>query len=267
MDCLVSWGNHGIAGVATGHKLTVHYKRKVGRPLCGDRIIVNTTTDRAWIEQIQPRSSRFARADRRGRPQWIAANPDQIAIIVAAEPAPSRDLIDRYLAACELLQIKPLLVLQKTDLDAVAVDTLRARLETYTKLGYDAIEVSAQRGTGMRRLKALLASRRTLFSGQSGVGKSTLISALIPDLKLQTRALSVVTGKGTHTTSTACMYYLPAPIAKPMPAVSSIHPVSGNTHCGRCRSRNSPEASSSFSPGWISVAFATVSISTLPDVP
>jgi len=209
MDCLVSWGNHGIAGVATGCKLTVHYKRKVGRPLCGDRVLVNTSTQQAWVEQIQPRSSRFARADRRGRPQWIAANPDQVAIIVAAEPAPSRDLIDRYLTACELLQIKPLLVLQKTDLDAVAVDTLRARLETYTRLGYDAIEVSAHRGAGMRRLRVLLASRRTLFSGQSGVGKSTLISALIPDLKLQTRALSAVTGKGTHTTSTACMYYLP----------------------------------------------------------
>ncbi len=214
MDCLVSWGNHGIAGVATGHKLTVYYKRKVGRPLCGDQVIVNTTTDRAWIEQIQPRSSRFARADRRGRPQWIAANPDQIAIIVAAEPAPSRDLIDRYLVACELLQIKPLLVLQKTDLDSTEVTKLAKRIEQYQALGYVAVEVSAHVGDGLQQLRELLKRKRTVFTGQSGVGKSSLISALIPDLKLQTRALSVVTGKGTHTTSTACMYYLPGTDSK-----------------------------------------------------
>ncbi len=210
MDCLVSWGNHGIAGVATGCQLTVHYKRKVGRPLCGDRVNVNSVTEQAWVEQIQPRSSRFARADRRGRPQWIAANADQVAIIVAAEPAPSRDLIDRYLAACELLHIKPLLVLQKTDLDSAEVTKLAKRIEQYQALGYAAVEVSAHAGDGLQQLRELLKRKRTLFTGQSGVGKSSLISALIPDLNLQTRALSVVTGKGTHTTSTACMYYLPA---------------------------------------------------------
>jgi ribosome biogenesis GTPase len=211
MDCLTSWGNHGMAGTPAGEKLTVHYKRKVGRPLCGDRIIVNTETEQAQVEQILPRATRFARADKRGRPQWIAANADQVAIIIAAEPAPSHDLIERYLVACELLQIKPLLVLQKTDLDASCVAELRARIAQYEALGYTALEVSAHSGAGLPRLRDMLCRQRTLFTGQSGVGKSSLISALIPDLNLQTRALSVVTGKGTHTTSTACMYYLPRP--------------------------------------------------------
>lgn len=208
MDCLTSWGNHGMAGTTAGEKLTVHYKRKVGRPLCGDQIVVDTATEQAQVIEIQPRSSRFARADQRGRPQWIAANADLVAIVIAAEPAPSHDLIDRYLAACELLQIKPLLVLQKADIDIPAMAALRARLSQYQQLGYPSIEVSAHSGAGMPALRALLHRCRTLFSGQSGVGKSSLISALIPDLNLQTRALSVVTGKGTHTTSTACMYYL-----------------------------------------------------------
>jgi len=209
MDCLTSWGNHGMAGTPAGEKLTVHYKRKVGRPLCGDRIIVNTTTEQAQVDEIRPRASRFARADKRGRPQWIAANADQVAIIIAAEPAPSHDLIERYLVACELLQIKPLLVLQKTDLKASSVAALCARITPYQALGYTALEVSAHSGVGLPRLRDMLYRQRTLFTGQSGVGKSSLISALIPDLNLQTRALSAVTGKGTHTTSTACMYYLP----------------------------------------------------------
>lgn len=213
MDCLTSWGNHGMAGTPAGEKSTVHYKRKVGRPLCGDRIIVHTGTQQAWVEQILPRSSRFARADRRGRPQWIAANADQAAIIIAAKPAPSQDLVDRYLVACELLQIKPLLVLQKTDLDSSGVNELRARIRQYQALGYAAVEVSARSGKGLPSLVGLLYGNRTLFTGQSGVGKSSLISALIPDLKLQTRALSAVTGKGTHTTSTTCMYYLPDTVA------------------------------------------------------
>jgi len=209
MDCLTSWGNHGMAGIPAGKKLTVHYKRKVGRPLCGDRIVVNSQSEQAWVEEILPRSSRFARADKRGRPQWIAANADLVAIIIAAEPAPSHDLIDRYLVACELLQIKPLLVLQKIDLDSAGVADLTARIASYQALGYAAVQVSAHNGHGLEPLRAILRQQRTLFTGQSGVGKSSLISALIPDLNLQTRALSVVTGKGTHTTSTACMYYLP----------------------------------------------------------
>jgi len=213
MDCLTSWGNHGMAGTPAGEKLTVHYKRKVGRPLCGDRIVVNSQTEQAWVEEILPRSSRFARADKRGRPQWIAANADLVAIIIAAEPAPSHDLIDRYLVACELLRIKPLLVLQKIDLDSTGVAELTARIAPYQALGYAAVQVSAHSGHGLEPLRRMLRQQRTLFTGQSGVGKSSLISALIPDLNLQTRALSVVTGKGTHTTSTACMYYLPGSTA------------------------------------------------------
>lgn len=209
MDCLTSWGDHGMAGTALGIKLIVHYRRKVGRPLCGDRILVDHLQPQPAVLTIQPQLSRFARADHQGRPQWIAANMDQAAIIVAAEPAPSRDLVDRYLVACERLHIAPLLILHKSDLGHGPVDALRQRLQCYAALGYEVMEISSITGQGVAALSERLRGHRTLLTGQSGVGKSSLINALIPDLDLQTRALSVVTGKGTHTTSTACMYYLP----------------------------------------------------------
>ncbi len=191
----------------------MHYRRKIGRPLCGDRIIVDQRSEPPAVQAILPASARFARGDKRGRPQWIAANTEQAAVIVAPAPAPSRDLLDRYLVAAELLRVKPLLILHKVDLGEHALKELRLRLQRYLDLGYQCLEVSAHSGVGMPQLRHCLRAQRTLFTGQSGVGKSSLISALIPDLQLQTRALSQATGKGTHTTSTACMYYLPGTAA------------------------------------------------------
>ncbi len=207
--CVASWGNHGLVAAPDQTILPVQYQRRVGRPLCGDRVDIDLQPDSQWLAtHIHPRSNCFARADRRGRRQQIAANLDQIVVVLAPEPAPSRDLIDRYLAAGEILGIACLLVLNKVDLDESALEALRERLNPYRQLGYRVLECSAETGHGLDQLAPELSGRQSLLAGQSGVGKSSLLNRLIPDLSVQTNSLSSATGKGKHTTTIAKLYFL-----------------------------------------------------------
>lgn len=208
--CIASWGNHGLVKAAGSEAVEVQYQRRIGRPLVGDLVDIEQQTDHQWLVTcIHPRSTYFARGDRNGRQQRIAANLDQSVIVMAAEPAPSRDLIDRYVIAAEILGITPLLVLNKIDLPEPAVQVQRERLAPYIDLGYQVLECSAESGQGIKQLADHLADRQSMLVGQSGVGKSSLLNRLIPDLSLQTSNLSTATGKGKHTTTIAQLYYLP----------------------------------------------------------
>jgi ribosome biogenesis GTPase len=161
---------------------------------------------------ILPRSNVFARADARGRKQTIAANLDQVLIVLAPNPAPSRDLLERYLVAVHSLDIQPLIILNKAELLAGSEpdpDSPLGRLDSYRALGYAVLEASCKAEPGTGALPPALDSRCSILVGQSGVGKSSLANALLPDLALQTGDLSRVTGKGTHTTTTTIMYDLP----------------------------------------------------------
>lgn len=207
--CIASWGNHGLVADTDNQALPVLYQRRVGRPLVGDHVDIQQQTDSQWlVVNIQPRSTYFARGDRNGRQQRIAANIDQAIIVIAAEPAPSRDLIDRYVVAAEILGFTPLLVLNKIDLPAPVVQAQRERLARYIDLGYSVLECSAETEYGIDQLENLLTGKQSMFVGQSGVGKSSLLNRLIPDLALQTNTLSSATGKGKHTTTIAHLYFM-----------------------------------------------------------
>jgi ribosome biogenesis GTPase len=190
------------------------FRRNVGRPFCGDQVLVARADDDSLVvEKIMPRKNNFVRADTRGRQHIIAANLDQVLIVVAARPLPSRDLMERYLLAVHSLGIEPVIVLNKTDLNVPADETaagaeVLAHMPEYEALGYTVIRTSCKSEPGITGLQSTLRDRTSILVGQSGVGKSSLINQLLPDMKIQTGALSEATGKGTHTTTSTMLYQL-----------------------------------------------------------
>jgi ribosome biogenesis GTPase len=176
----------------------------------GERNIV-TTGDRVWfrpslqdeglIERVEPRHGLLTRASR-GREHVLVANVDQVVIVMSlVEPDLKPHLIDRYLVSADQGGIRPILCLNKADLvDAAAVQPL---IGFYSQLGIPTLLTSAPTGLGIERLRALLRDRETVFTGQSGVGKSSLLNTLQPGLALRVREVSEVNQKGRHTTTTA----------------------------------------------------------------
>jgi ribosome biogenesis GTPase len=190
--------NHGVADDG-GELRPVHFPRRLERPLPGDRV---TLDDAGTLTGIAERRNRFGRGDKRGRFRPIATNLDLAAIVIAPEPAPSRDLLHRYLAACLINRVRPLIVLNKCDLPRPETPVFE-HLQGLSDLGYEVIETQCRPSARIADLLDRVDTGVTLFAGQSGVGKSSLLNALIPDLDVQTGKLSHVTGKGTHTTTTA----------------------------------------------------------------
>ncbi len=212
---LVSYGGQGVVLLPGGERKHCKFRRRVGRPYCGDRVQVTYADDSSLVvESILPRRNCFVRADERQRQHIIAANLDQVLIVVATRPLPSRDLLERYLLAVHSLGIEPVIVLNKMDLKVSTNDTaagteVLSHMPEYEALGYTLKRTSCKSAPGITSLHSLLKDRTSIFVGQSGVGKSSLINQLLPDLKLQTGALSTATGKGTHTTTSTKLYQFP----------------------------------------------------------
>ena len=177
----------------------------------GDRIVWRADNQQGGvIVALQPRRTELYRPDHRGQLKPVAANVDRLVIVFAALPQPHRNLIDRYLVAAEQAQLKPLLVLNKADLLARPEHAdIRNWLDDYARLGYRTLCLSADSGDGLDDLRSELKNHVNVFVGQSGVGKSSLINALLPDADLRVGALAEMTGKGTHTTTTARLYHFP----------------------------------------------------------
>ncbi|MCG3136882.1 MAG: Small ribosomal subunit biogenesis GTPase RsgA [Phycisphaerae bacterium] len=180
----------------------------------GDVVTFSIEADEPGLEksgviiQVQPRRSRLVRryAD---RVQVIAANVDRVVIVASvAEPPLKPHLIDRYLVAAHAGNIEPVICINKVDLsdDQFAGDMA----EMYRRIGYTVILACALRGVGVEELAACLPGKTTVFAGQSGVGKSSLLNALQPELKLATAVVSESTSKGRHTTTTAVLHRLPS---------------------------------------------------------
>lgn len=185
--------------------------RRLLKSLVTDERNVVTTGDRVWfrdasagegvIEQIEPRRGILTRASRR-REHVLVSNVDQVVIVMSlVEPDLKPHLIDRYLASAQKGDLKPIICLNKADL--VERVNLQSLIGSYTRLGIPTLLTSAKTGEGIARLKELLKGKATVFSGQSGVGKSSLLNAIQPGLALRVSNVSQVNQKGKHTTTTA----------------------------------------------------------------
>ncbi|MFO1318210.1 MAG: ribosome small subunit-dependent GTPase A [Burkholderiales bacterium] len=172
---------------------------------CGDRVqVTRTAPDQGVVEAADPRSTLLYRSDPY-RQKLIAANVTLIVLVVAPVPSYHDELLNRCLVAAEHAGARALIVLNKTDLDTAAV---RSSLAVYEAIGYPVVPLSAR--YDVSALVPHLAGETSVLVGQSGMGKSTLVNALVPEAEAPTREVSEALDSGKHTTTHARMYRLDA---------------------------------------------------------
>lgn len=181
--------------------------RRLETVAVGDRVLwTQSSPDQGRIEKILPRRSLLMRPSRNGKTRPVAANIDTVFVVFAVEPYCDFLLIDQYLAICENRNIDAALVLNKTDLTQSTA--IEQELLDYTNLGYALYRVSATQASGLDELKHALKGQVSILTGQSGVGKSSLTNAIIPDKELKTNTISATTKHGRHTTTAATLYHM-----------------------------------------------------------
>ena len=203
---IAAYGRHYLAELPDGEILECVPRGKKSEVACGDTVeIVRTSADQAVIDSIAPRSTLLYRSDA-FKQKIIAANVTQIIVVVATEPSFNDELLARCLIAAHDQKLDTLIVLNKCDLPQIAA--ARAQLAPYGKIGYRVLELSAKQDVAP--LLPHLQGHTSVLVGQSGMGKSTLINALIPDALAATREISTVLDSGKHTTTHARLYHLNA---------------------------------------------------------
>ena len=217
-------GSHYIVETAEGRELPAKVKgrfringiRTTNPVAVGDIVDCHPTDDpNVWlIFKIHPRRNYILRraSNLSKESHIIAANIDLAALVVTlAEPATSTVFIDRFLATAEAYNVPAALIINKVDLLTSPDDAelLDAVTYLYESIGYPVVQISAREGKGMDRLRELLKGKITLLSGNSGVGKSTIINDLIPGANVRTAAVSDVHHTGMHTTTFSGLYHLP----------------------------------------------------------
>ena len=190
-----------------------HLRANLPSLVTGDKVIWRAGKDRSGVVvALEERESLLSRPDMHGRLKPVAANIDYIVLVIASMPTPHANLIDRYLVAAETVGIEPVILLNKTDLltDSEEHQALRVMLDNYRDIGYKVLKASTRSEDGLTELKNLLNEHTSVFVGQSGVGKSSLVNVLLPGEDIKVGALSEATGKGTHTTTAAKLCHFPA---------------------------------------------------------
>lgn len=190
-------------------KLRLKGVRSTNPVVVGDEVVCETEGGDCVIVDIAPRRNYVIRraSNLSKESHIIAANVDQALLMVTLRsPETPKEFADRFLVTCEAYKVPATVLLSKIDLqDAQAVAEFRA---VYEGAGYRVLEVSAKEGSGVEEVRELLAGRTTLVSGNSGVGKSTLIQAIDPSLDIRTGEISDSHHKGRHTTTFSTMYPL-----------------------------------------------------------
>jgi ribosome biogenesis GTPase len=208
---LAHHGQSSLVEAANGDIARCATRRNLPRTVSGDRVLWQSSGSREGvITQVLERQTVLARPDQNNRVRPVAANLDQIVVVIASRTSFEYGMLDRYLVTAELIGARPVIVANKADLlDADSRYKLDQRLAVYTALGYPLLFTSSRSTDGMTDLHCQLKSHTSILVGQSGVGKSSLVQALLPDLEIRTGNLSQVTGLGRHTTTVAMLYHLP----------------------------------------------------------
>lgn len=193
-----------------GETIRCQLRQNLPLVVVGDRVVWQSAGEGGVVTALLNRRSSLSRPDALGELKAIAANLDQILVVAAPAPLYSADLINQYLAAAELTGISPLLVFNKIDLiDAANRSQVDALLCIYREIGYPVLTASTKQQHGLDVLIEQLRDKTSVFVGQSGVGKSSLVQSLLPEAVISVGELSVQSGLGQHTTSTARLYHLP----------------------------------------------------------
>jgi len=211
------FGMHADVEDREGEVHRCNLRRTIRSLVTGDRVVWRPALGggKGIVEAVHERSSVLTRPDYYDGLKPIAANIDQIIIVSAILPELSLNIIDRYLVASETLGIEPLLVLNKTDLlDDKARAFVDEQMDIYRRIGYRVLMVSSHAKAGLAELESALTDRISIFAGQSGVGKSSLLNALLgldatAATAIVTNDVSDVSGLGQHTTTASRLYHFP----------------------------------------------------------
>ncbi|MCW2257326.1 ribosome biogenesis GTPase [Providencia alcalifaciens] len=213
------FGQHADIEALDGTVQRCNLRRTISSLVTGDRVVwrpaLNTQADikiNGIVEAVHERHSVLTRPDYYDGLKPIAANIDQIVVVSAILPELSLNIIDRYLVACETLGVKPIIVLNKIDLlDEENREWVSELMTIYSEIGYQVLEVSGQTNEGMEALTNALVGKISVFVGQSGVGKSSLLNGLLPNKEhaILVNDVSDNSGLGQHTTTTSRLYHFP----------------------------------------------------------
>jgi len=205
---IAAHGRHFRVLTAEGTSLLA---RPLGRHLqvvCGDGVLCvhNAQHDELHIVAVEPRRTALYRSDARGRDELLAANLSMLLIVLAAVPEPDLFIVDRYLCAAASAGLDAVLITNKCELPLA--EAVAAGLTEFSRLGYRCLQCSARTGAGLAELLALISGQRVMLVGQSGVGKSSLLRALVPDSTAAVGELMRET-EGRHTTTSTRSYSMP----------------------------------------------------------
>ncbi|OSN03473.1 ribosome small subunit-dependent GTPase [Lonsdalea britannica] len=211
------FGMHVDVEATDGTQRRCNIRRTIKSLVTGDKVVWRPGNETlsgisGIVEAVHPRESVLTRPDFYDGVKPIAANINQIVIVSAILPELSINIIDRYLVACETLEVEPLIVLNKIDLlDEESLQFVDEVMDIYRALHYRVLMVSSRTGDGMKELETELTNRISIFAGQSGVGKSSLLNALLypEEGKILVNDVSDNSGLGQHTTTAARMYHFP----------------------------------------------------------
>ncbi|MFN0315820.1 MAG: ribosome small subunit-dependent GTPase A [Burkholderiales bacterium] len=198
-------GRHYIVQLADGSEIQAYPRGKKSLVACGDHVLVQRSgNDQGVIEAVDPRRTLLYRSDK-FKQKLIAANVTQLAVVIASTPSFYDELITRCLVAASQQGLRALIVLNKSDLAAETKTAMR-RLQVYLDLNYRVAPLSAL--SDASPLRPYLKGERTVLAGQSGMGKSTIINALLPEAKASVGHISLALDSGRHTTTYAQLYRL-----------------------------------------------------------
>ena len=202
-------------------------KSNLGTIVCGDIAVYEQTAESEYrVIAIHPRHNLLQRIDGFGHLKSVAANLSQLLICLAIKPAPNLFLLDQYLISAEQQKINAVIVLNKSDmLEEGLVDPFELK-SIYQPLGYKVLLASVKTINGMDELKSLLDHNTSVLSGVSGVGKSSITKALLPEIEVKISEISEANEEGRHTTRTSRLYHLPnSAILIDTPGVRGFNPV------------------------------------------